>query len=52
MSKKKTEHSLFDQMNRRKNSIPFDKVNTGSKTPRPQAARGAVTQHRSVSHGR
>ena len=59
MSKKKTEHILFDQLNRQKNSIPFDKMNTGGMasarsqtSARPQTAKGAFTQHRSVSRGR
>ena len=52
MGKKKVEHSVFEQMNRTKNSTPFGKVNSGKGSGgKPQSAKGVATQHRSVSHG-
>ena len=52
MGKKKVEHNVFEQMNRKKNSIPFGKVNSGKGSGgKPQSAKGVATQHRSVSHG-
>lgn len=47
MSKKKPDHTIFDQMNKKKNPL---RSGQGAQI-KPQAPKGGKTQHRSVNHG-
>ncbi len=52
MSKKKVDSAILEQIQKKKNSMPLGKVNSGKGCGgKPQSAKGTAMQHRSISHG-